>query len=106
MHFLDDVDVWLRLRTSGARACEVGAVQQIQILVHTRTENGDAWVGAARSRGGRDARCRPNEIEHAKAPNRNRRERFLSKSAREACSLPVNDRSRLDRNGLGDGSHF
>src|SRR5262245_8198426 len=49
VYLLDDVNVRLRLWTSGARAREVGAVQQIQVLVHAGTEDGDAGIGAARS---------------------------------------------------------
>src|SRR4029078_9547651 len=75
VNLLDDVDVWLWLWTSGARAREVGAIQQIQILVHARTEDGHAGIGAARSGGGRHARRRSNQIEHTEASNWNRAER-------------------------------
>src|SRR6185503_13412447 len=48
VHFLNDVDVWLRLRTSGTWTREVGAVQQVEILVHTRTEDRHVRIGPAR----------------------------------------------------------
>src|SRR3954469_12902509 len=65
LHFLDEVDAWLRARDAAARTREIRAVDQKLILVGAGTERRHRGGGGARGRGGRDAGSGPDEVEHA-----------------------------------------
>ena len=97
LDFLNEVDARLGSRDAVARASEVRAVDQELVLVGAGAERGH---GSSRCRStARSARCpgRPDEVEHAGPPRRDRSEILGAEASSESAALAPRCASRLPR---------